>query len=61
MKFPDDDLLPIDPTDIQAIHTYFEQRHHNSGHLLSPPPITPPNLPVDEKELGDLSPHISSL
>lgn len=57
---PDNDLLPIDPTDLQAIDTYLEQRHHNSGHLLSPPPITPPNPPVDE-ELADLSPHISSL
>lgn len=57
---PDNDLLPIDPTDLQAIGTYLEQRHHNSGHLLSPPPITPPKRPVDE-ELADLSPHISSL
>lgn len=40
---PDDELLPVDPTSLQAINTYLEQRHHNSGHLLSPPPITPPN------------------
>lgn len=58
---PDEDHLPIDPNDVQAINTYFEQRQCNSGHLLSPPPITPPNLPVNEEELGDLSPHISSL
>ena len=57
---PDDELLSVDPTNLQAINTYLEQRHHNSGHLLSPPPITPPNLPIDEK-LADLSPHISSL
>lgn len=57
---PDDNLLPIDPTDLHAIDTYLEQRHQNSGHLLSPPPITPPNPPVDE-ELADLSLHISSL
>ncbi len=61
LYIPDDDLLPIDSTDLEAINAYFEQRHSNSGHLLSPPPVTPPNLPVNEEELGDLSPHISSL
>lgn len=57
---PDDDLLFIDPTNLQAIDTFLEQRHYNSGHLLSPPPITPQNLLVD-KELANLLPHIFSL